>query len=127
MGGCDAMLMTKSKQCEKCGKDFYPKKQAKKRRFCYDCFPEEDASRNLVRQKIKQWSLEYKGTKCSKCGYNKCTAALDFHHINMEEKEFSLSDRELKFDWPAIKKELDKCIVLCANCHREEHNPNLFL
>ena len=75
-----------------------------------------------MRRKVKQWALEYKGNACSRCGYNKCSAALDFHHINMDEKEFNLSARDLKLHWPSIQKELDKCELLCANCHREIHN-----
>ena len=47
--------------------------------------------------------------------------ALDFHHINPEEKDFMLSDRNLILDWNEIKKELDKCILVCSNCHREIH------
>ena len=65
--------------------------------------------------------MEYKGSKCEKCGYNKCSEALEFHHKNPEEKDFNLSDRNLILDWQEIKKELDKCILVCANCHREIH------
>lgn len=123
VGGCNNMTMKEPKICEKCGDKFYPKKQAKTRRFCYNCVSEEDYDNgSAIRRKIKQWALEYKGCVCSKCGYNKCSAALDFHHVDMNEKEFNLSARDIKFDWEAIKKELDKCIVLCANCHREIHN-----
>ena len=63
--------------------------------------------------------LEYKGKQCIICGYSKCIQALDFHHLH--DKDFNLSDRNLKLDWIEIKKELDKCIVVCANCHREIH------
>ena len=70
---------------------------------------------------IKQWALEYKGSKCEICGYCKCSEALDFHHENPKEKEFSLSDRNLILDWQKIKKELDECRLVCANCHREIH------
>lgn len=65
--------------------------------------------------------VKYKGGKCEKCGYNKCNSALDFHHLNPKQKKFSLS-KERKSIWSkGIKEELDKCILLCANCHRELH------
>ena len=123
VGGCNNMTMKNPKICEKCGNEFYPKKQAKTRHFCYDCVSEEDYDNGAaVRRKVKQWALEYKGNGCSRCGYNKCTAALEFHHLDMNEKEFILSSRDIKFHWPVIQKELDKCILVCANCHRELHN-----
>lgn len=76
-----------------------------------------------MRDIIKSWAIEYKGEKCEICGYNRCKEALDFHHLIPEEKEFKISDRNLPTsDWPRIKKELDKCILVCANCHREIHN-----
>lgn len=122
VGGCNKMLMTNPKQCAKCNKMFYPKKQAKTRRYCYECMPEQEKiTGSDTRKLIKQWSLEYKGNKCSCCGYNKCIEALEFHHLNPEEKDFSLSDRNIKLDWEQIKKELDKCILVCSNCHREIH------
>ena len=74
-----------------------------------------------TRQRIKQWALEYKGNKCEICGYNKCSEALDFHHTDMSQKEFNLSDRDLICDWSQIRSELDKCMLVCANCHREIH------
>lgn len=73
------------------------------------------------RQKIKTKAIEYKGGKCERCGYNKCEWALDFHHKNANEKEFSIS-RYSTLSWDRIKKELDKCIMVCANCHREIHH-----
>mgnify|MGYP006935470923 CR=1 FL=1 len=69
------------------------------------------------RQKAKEKYIEYKGGKCEMCGYNKCIAALDFHHTNPSEKEFNISSRIVS--WEIAKKELDKCILVCANCHRE--------
>ena len=83
--------------------------------------PEEDYTGTELRRRIKLWGLEYKGTKCSICGYDKCIAALDFHHKDMNEKEFNLSSRNLKFDWNKSKEELDKCVVVCTNNHRELH------
>ncbi len=64
-------------------------------------------------------SLEYKGNKCQICGYDKCIRALEFHHLKKEEKSFGLSESGLTRSWAKILVELDKCILLCANCHRE--------
>ncbi len=73
------------------------------------------------RKRLKAMAIEYKGGKCIFCGYNKCNDALDFHHINSKDKEFGLSVRGLTRSWKKITKELDKCILVCANCHRELH------
>ena len=68
------------------------------------------------------------GGCCSKCGYNKNLAALEFHHIDPESKEFQIDIRRLSnTSMDKLQEEIHKCILLCANCHREEHNPNLFL
>lgn len=60
------------------------------------------------------------GEKCCICGYNKCKAALDLHHINPDEKEFSLSN-QCSISWEKTVNELKKCVLVCANCHREIH------
>ncbi|MCC6639414.1 hypothetical protein IT409_02550 [Candidatus Falkowbacteria bacterium] len=73
------------------------------------------------RKKIKLLSLEYKGNKCQICGYEKCPQALDFHHLNSNEKLFSIGAKGYTRKWESVQKELDKCILLCANCHREVH------
>ena len=76
------------------------------------------------KQKLKQLLVEYKGGKCERCGYNKSLSALHFHHKNKQEKEFSLSQINLNstnMTLDIIKKEIDKCELLCANCHAEEH------
>lgn len=121
VGGCDKYASTVSKHCVKCGKEFFPKKQAKTRKYCYNCMPEEGYDGATMRKRIKQWALEYKGGKCQNCGYNKCSQALELHHLEPNEKEFNISDKNIKLDWEVIKKELDKCILVCANCHREIH------
>jgi hypothetical protein len=73
------------------------------------------------RKILMRKAVKYKGDQCEICGYNKCINALEFHHINPEEKEFGLSTRGLTRSWDKIKKEIDKCVLLCANCHREVH------
>lgn len=73
------------------------------------------------RKALRKKALEYKGNKCMFCGYDKCQEALEFHHIDKDKKEFGLSAQGLTRSWDKIKKELEKCVLLCANCHREEH------
>ena len=55
------------------------------------------------------------------CGYNKCVASLDFHHEDPTKKEYGISSNGSTISWEKLKIELDKCILLCANCHRELH------
>ena len=75
------------------------------------------------RQKLKEMGVEYLGGKCMKCGYNKCIWALDFHHRDPKEKEFGIGAYN-NLAWFKIMTELDKCDLLCANCHRELHHQN---
>lgn len=72
------------------------------------------------RQRLKEKLVEYKGGKCEICGYDKCVAALDFHHTDSSQKDFNISDGVKSFE--KAKKEVDKCILVCANCHREIHH-----
>lgn len=67
----------------------------------------------------KQRYVEYKGGKCELCGYSKSLAALEFHHRDPNQKDFRVSGKNVS--WEKVKAELDKCQLLCANCHREEH------
>ncbi|MFH0892578.1 MAG: hypothetical protein V1867_07455 [Candidatus Falkowbacteria bacterium] len=73
------------------------------------------------RKLIRKMSIDYKGNKCAICGYNKCVQVLEFHHLNSEEKDFGISAKGYTRSWNKVKTELDKCILLCANCHREVH------
>lgn len=73
------------------------------------------------RKKIKELAIKYKGGKCYFCDYSRYIGALDFHHKNGSDKEFGLSTRGLTRSWTKTKKEVDKCILVCANCHRELH------
>jgi len=73
------------------------------------------------RKKVRQMSVEYKGGKCEICGYSQCVEALDFHHRNKTNKDFSISSKGYTRSWKRVMEELDKCMILCANCHRELH------
>ena len=63
---------------------------------------------------------EYKGGKCVVCGYNKYIGALDFPHLDPEHKEVNIA-KGSHLGFENIKLELDKCILICSNCHREFH------
>ncbi len=116
--------------CPICKKQFLPKKLGHTRKFCYDCSPsykkEAGKAQNItaIRKAIKKRLVEYKGGCCEKCGYKNCISALQFHHINPTEKDFNistqlnLSDFNISFYY----QEVDKCKLLCANCHAEEHD-----
>lgn len=88
--------------------------------YCKECSGTQTIARQ---QKFKELCVEYKGGKCEFCGYNRCLAALEFHHTDPKAKDFSISRaRLLKLDNKTkTKKELDKCRLACANCHREIH------
>lgn len=61
---------------------------------------------------------------CSKCGYDKNLSALEFHHIDSDSKIFEPSDSK-SFSIEKLRKEMSKCVLLCANCHREEHHKHM--
>ena len=73
------------------------------------------------RDKLKVMAVEYMGGSCKFCGYAKCLSSLVFHHTDPTEKDFSISAGGYTRSWEKVKVELDKCIMLCSNCHGEEH------
>lgn len=102
--------------CEKNISEFYKNNRGDgPRYYCKQC---DDALVLEQQKRRKRIFVELKGGKCQKCGYNKCIGALEFHHVNKEEKEFNIN-RNLSLE--QMENELQKCILLCANCHREEH------
>ena len=72
------------------------------------------------RQRLKERATYVMGNQCACCGYNKCIQALEFHHLNPEEKDFSFGANPNR-SWQDTRNELQKCILVCANCHREIH------
>jgi len=71
------------------------------------------------RRRLKVKAIEFKGGKCILCGYDRCNAAPEFHHLDKATKGFGLSKGGKIRSWESIMKELDKCILVCSNCHRE--------
>lgn len=112
------------KTCPKCDikkpidqDNFYIKKNGKFHHWCRNCNDKISLEKQTER---KQMCVDYKGGKCIKCGYNKYIGSLDFHHVNPNEKKFNISNlRTYSFD--VLKSELDKCVLLCRNCHGELH------
>lgn len=78
----------------------------------------QEASRR--RKELRERAVVFLGGCCQICGYDKCSSAFDFHHINPLEKDFTISARMTS--WEAIQKELKKCVLLCCRCHREVHD-----
>lgn len=74
------------------------------------------------RDKVKKMAVEYCGGKCQDCLTSfSYPGVYDFHHLDENIKEFSIGNNGYTKGWEKIKKELDKCILLCSNCHRIRH------
>ena len=88
----------------------------------YRCVKCRSAAVQKRRDKTKELLVEYKGGKCEICGYNKCISALEFHHIDPGTKDFGIGEKGYTRSLEKNKNEVDKCILVCANCHREIHD-----
>lgn len=110
-----------TKICPICGEkrsleEFYRLSNGKIYTYCKRC----DRKRAEARQTaFKLEAVSYKGGKCVVCGYDRYRGALEFHHLDPAQKDFELNNL-MKFT-DEIRKELDKCALVCANCHAEIH------
>ena len=111
------------RKCPRCHIDkdiseFYSRRdRAGNSAYCRSCSNAESYARH---KRLKTDAVMYKGGKCQTCGYSKCLGALEFHHRDPTQKEFALSCSKAR-TLEALKSELDKCDLLCSNCHREIH------
>jgi len=113
--------MRVTKFCEVHGwTGFSLQKQHKIKRWC--CLRCGADRIKKMRTSIKQRAVEYMGGQCILCGYDKCASALEFHHLKHSEKKFEFRNNGRSLSVAVMQKELDKCIMLCANCHRELHS-----
>jgi hypothetical protein len=117
----DALSDSTQKRCASC-KGIFPTnvyylcQDGKRYAYCRSC----DRKRVALRHsECKREAVEYKGGKCLLCGYAKYHGALSFHHLDATKKDFSIA-RSFKFT-AELKRELDKCILLCNRCHSEVH------
>lgn len=121
------------KICVVCGKEL----KGLQRKYCSVECKQKDYynnrggnSNSSYRQIVKSLKrklefIELKGGKCEICGYDKNISALEFHHLNPSEKKYKLDGRFLaNASYEKILEELDKCILVCSNCHKEIHHEN---
>lgn len=99
--------------------EFYKRKDGKNgyTSECKVCFRIRMGQRH---QRHKILLVAEFGGKCNRCDYSKDIRALVFHHINPATKSFGISNR-LSTSLKILRKEADKCILLCPNCHAEKH------
>jgi hypothetical protein len=108
-------------KAEKSIDDFYKKKTENSRidSWCKECLYAKQKLRWIHRKKK---AIDLLGGKCSICGYRKNFSVMHFHHIDPTQKEYDWKKiRQLA--WGKLIKELQKCVLLCSNCHGEIHNP----
>ena len=115
------------KICEICDEKF--DSNSKTRIYCYKCSGDSTRLDNetrkhqktILRQSMKKQAIRLLGGKCSRCGYDRCIDALEFHHENPKEKEFKLGSGNT-MSWKEYKAEALKCKLVCSNCHKEIHS-----
>lgn len=121
------------KVCKNCNaekelSEFYTNGKTPKGTIKYKptCKPCDLARQKLIKQQNINSALEELGLelKCELCGYKKNRAALCFHHLDEEEKDFSFGHAG-NLSLARFKAEIEKCVILCHNCHMEEHYPGL--
>lgn len=103
----------------------YGDKTQYKREYCHRHREERQAYKSIYGRNRKEKAILLKGSKCNICGieYNKENSAIfDFHHRIKEKDKIRLNTSNLtRFSWDTILKELEKCDLLCSNCHRLLH------
>ena len=117
-----------TKKCLRCGEikilntdNFYYKKdsinsKSRAYSYCKQCWIDQTLERF---NKLKKLCVDYKGGKCQSCGYDKYIGSLDFHHIDRNTKSYNISHKLKAYSFNKLKLELDKCVLVCKNCHGE--------
>ena len=121
--------------CNTCFQEKAKENFSGRRKFCNACYAAKAREQYLkdykFREKIKQRTydritknkekaIKYLGGKCLDCGGLFPSEVYDFHHLDPATKEKELTKARFE-SWENYKKELDKCVLLCANCHRLRH------
>ena len=101
--------------------DYYSSVRKGKRKYQSYCKPCANRRRYANQRAIKFKMFEYLGGECKHCGVKEPLCIFDFHHLDPRGKDFTLNQKK-SLSFEKVKSELDKCILLCANCHRIEHS-----
>lgn len=101
-----------TRNCDQCQK-LYKKGHRSYKKICQSC------RATNYRKNVKKELIEYFGGKCKICKYDKCVAALEFHHLDPKKKEHAVNISHGSFKKSLV--EAKKCILLCCRCHRELH------
>lgn len=101
--------------CLTCGRNYlYNRGKGHKKAKCNSCY--SNGRKTIIKEKL----VTFKGGRCELCGYDKCIFALEFHHKISGEKDMTISGNHGRA-FEVLKAEVEKCLLLCANCHRELH------
>ncbi len=73
------------------------------------------------RRRLKVRAVDYMGGRCFDCERTGPPGLFDFHHIDAKDKGFGIGQDGIPRRWERVVAELEKCVMLCANCHREVH------
>ena len=118
--------LSNKEKCNKRSRDFYIKKIGEDSGYSRRGLEKWKEHNRRHRQLWRKFILAIGYGTCSICNYDKCFDAIDFHHTHKENKEVSVGNIiSRRFSADSVKRfldETDKCIVLCANCHREIHS-----
>lgn len=79
-----------------------------------------------TQRKKRVYAIQFYGGKCVRCGYDKCIDALEFHHKDRTSKKAKPTYVIRRWRWTRVKEELDKCDLVCSNCHKEIHFEQFF-
>jgi hypothetical protein len=90
-----------------------------RRRDGFRCAKCEAARVSAARRRMKRQLVQEAGGRCALCGYDRCVAALQFHHLDPATKHFHVSREGVTRSLAAARAEARKCVLLCANCHAE--------
>jgi hypothetical protein len=112
----DERPRTVERVCARHGLTTYQHTGAKRHYRCLLCRAERVARR---RRQIKETLVHEAGGRCRLCGYDRWMGALQFHHVDPAEKEFNIALRGVARSLDRARREAEKCVLLCANCHAE--------
>ena len=101
--------------CRECNREYvYRREAGHGKTICNSC------KITLRKNRLKELAVKYKGGKCCVCGYSRCMRALQFHHLDRKKKEFGIgANNTHHLSWEKVKREVDKCVLVCAVCHAE--------